>query len=274
MGGVEPYMTESFILSAFQRMGERPMNVKVMKNRTTGELCGYCFVHFETDEEALKAMHKLNGKFVPNSNPPTRFRLNNAPSSGRTSVADRDISLWIGDLSSDVDDYQLYKTFATRYESIRAAKVVMDSAGYSKGYGFIKFDKEDEQKHCLSTMNGYKGLGSKPIKVSSAVPKAIRHSSSTSIMTGGYTANQDYNQYYDTSSYWQSYSAWQNYYNSNFNSTLQQLPAQSEQMDDLELVDHNVTFDVESWNKELMDRDYNLWDALESSKWLPLETYG
>lgn len=53
--------------------------------------------------------------------------------------------------------------------------VVLDSAGYSKGYGFIRFGSEEEQKHCLNNMNGFPGLGSKPIKVSNVIPKSERH---------------------------------------------------------------------------------------------------
>lgn len=62
-------MTESFILASFERMGEKPLNVKVMRNKFTGEPAGYCFVHFENDDEAIDAMHKLNGKVIPNTNP-------------------------------------------------------------------------------------------------------------------------------------------------------------------------------------------------------------
>lgn len=62
-------MTESFILSAFQRMGETPVSIKVMRNKYSGEAAGYCFVHFQTDEEAVNAMHKLNGKVIPNTQP-------------------------------------------------------------------------------------------------------------------------------------------------------------------------------------------------------------
>lgn len=62
-------MTESFIMNAFHKMGEQPQTVKVMRNRYTGEPAGYCFVHFPTDEMALDAMHKLNGKIIPGSSP-------------------------------------------------------------------------------------------------------------------------------------------------------------------------------------------------------------
>lgn len=78
MGGLEPYMTESFILASFQRMGEKPLNVKVMRNKFTGEPAGYCFVHFENDDEAIDAMHKLNGKAIPNTTP--RFGIEYGPS--------------------------------------------------------------------------------------------------------------------------------------------------------------------------------------------------
>lgn len=70
-------MTESFIMNAFHKMGEQPQTVKVMRNRYTGEPAGYCFVHFPTDEMALDAMHKLNGKVIPGSNPVNILRYIN-----------------------------------------------------------------------------------------------------------------------------------------------------------------------------------------------------
>jgi len=62
-------MTETFVKNAFEKLGEAPMGVKIMRNKFTGEPAGYCFVHFKTDEIALDAMHKLNGKVIPGSNP-------------------------------------------------------------------------------------------------------------------------------------------------------------------------------------------------------------
>lgn len=40
-------MTESFIMAAFHRLGQRPLTVKVMRNKFTGEPAGYAFIHFE-----------------------------------------------------------------------------------------------------------------------------------------------------------------------------------------------------------------------------------
>jgi RNA recognition motif-containing protein len=52
---------------------------------------------------------------------PVRFKLNHASTTGKPG-SDNDFSLWIGDLSPEVDDYQLYRLLASRYHSLRTAK--------------------------------------------------------------------------------------------------------------------------------------------------------
>ena len=49
-----------------------------------------------------------------------RFKLNH--SSTRGNNTDKEYSLWVGDLTPDVDDFALYKTFGSRYNSIKTAK--------------------------------------------------------------------------------------------------------------------------------------------------------
>lgn len=263
-----------------------------MRNKFTGEPAGYCFVHFGNDEEAIDAMHKLNGKPIPGTNPIVRFRLNNASNTGRTAL-DREFSVWVGDLSPDVDDYNLYRAFASKYNTIKTAKVILDSSGFSKGYGFVRFGSEDEQKDSLTAMNGYVGLGTKALKICNAVPKpkgppttppSTTSSSTTAAAT--YSAAQDYTQYYDPTAYWGNYASWQGYYDQT--GDMSQI-ASTEMMyqhvdvanngqeylqeheDELELIEHTVPIDVEKLNKEMMDQDAGLWDALENSKWLPCQ---
>lgn len=177
-------MTENFILAAFRKMGEDPHTVKLMRNKYTGEAAGYCFVSFVTDDAAIDAMHKLNGKPIPGTNPIVRFRLNSATNNqSKALLAEREFSVWVGDLSSDVDDYNLYRVFSAKYTSIKTAKVILDSSGFSKGYGFVKFGLEDEQKNALFEMNGYIGLGSKPLKICNAVPKPKTTTAATGTAT-------------------------------------------------------------------------------------------
>ncbi|KAH8393764.1 tRNA selenocysteine 1-associated protein 1 [Drosophila serrata] len=322
MGSLESYMTENFIIAAFRKMGEDPTTVRLMRNKYTGEPAGYCFVNFMSDDHALDAMHKLNGKPIPGTNPIVRFRLNSASNSYKLPGNEREFSVWVGDLSSDVDDYQLYKVFSSKFTSIKTAKVILDSLGFSKGYGFVRFGIEDEQKSALYDMNGYIGLGSKPIKICNAVPKpkselsAALGDSSSNYGYGGSSGSTaggtDFSQYYDpTSTYWQGYHAWQGYYeqggpsitdaaayyqqamsqsHSNPQTLAQhaeawsaQRSAQYEQQQQTNvtasngsegeygLVEHKFVLDIDKLNRETADADRRLYDALESSKWLPIE---
>lgn len=298
MGSLEPYMTESFIMNSFRKMGENPQTVKVMRNKFTGEPAGYCFVHFTNDEEAIDAMHKLNGKPIPGTNPVIRFRLNNASSTGRTAL-DREFSVWVGDLSPDVDDYNLYRSFASKYNTIKTAKVILDSSGFSKGYGFVRFGSEDEQKNSLTAMNGYVGLGTKALKICNAVPKPKgppttppSSTSTTPATTTTYqaSASTDYSQYYDPSAYWSNYASWQGYYDQAGGDTNtiaatevmyqhNEVPASNghhveatqEHENELELIEHTIAVDVDKFNKDTIEQDTLLWDSLEQSKWLPCD---
>lgn len=247
-------------------------------------------------------MHKLNGKPIPGTNPIVRFKLNSATTSqNKALLADREFSVWVGDLSSDVDDYNLYRVFSAKYQSIKTAKVIMDDSGFSRGYGFVKFGLEEEQKSALYEMNGYIGLGSKALKICSAVPKPKDGSapapvapSATTIVQQVY--DQAYSQYYydQYSQYWQQ----QGYgYDSNQQmdpsayysqaaaiaaippivppqtpySTPTSYSNKFEQDDDYALVDHKIHIDVEKLNRETVDMDRNFYDSLESSKWQALE---
>lgn len=219
---------------------------------------------------------------------------------------EREYSVWVGDLSPEVDDYSLYKAFAQKYNSIRSAKVILDGSGFSKGYGFVRFGLEEEQRASLYEMTGYVGLGKKVLKICNAVPKPKGEQameppvSATTIVQNAFAAaaasTQDYSQYYDPSmAYWQNYSSWSGsgYYdqqgatqNADLNATggfyqqQQQLTMGGHagqwgvyppEDDDMALVEHKKELDRDAMNREAMDSDRNLYDALESSKWLPIE---
>ena len=141
---LEGYMDEAFLKSALQQVGEyNVISIKVMKNKFTNEPASYGFINFDNDNHALTAMHKLNGKIIPSTNPvsyllklesfrktkynwcqfifqPVRFKLNHQ--STRLVPGEKDHSIWVGDLTPEVDDLQLFKFFADRFDSVRTAK--------------------------------------------------------------------------------------------------------------------------------------------------------
>ena len=115
---LEKYMTEDFLNNAFELMGEESIvSIKVIKNKFTGEPAPYGFVHFDSDAAALMAMHKLNNKIIPHSQPPVRFQLNHASAKhSQRQFADREYSIWVSDLPLDITDEEFSKAFSSRFE--------------------------------------------------------------------------------------------------------------------------------------------------------------
>ena len=165
MGELDNYMNEEYIVKAFEKAGEKVMDVRVIRNKHTGLPAGYCFVDFGDDADIELIMRRHNGYPIPTSDPLRYFKLNYA--SGNAP----EFSLYVGDLSSEVNDIMLLDFFQKRFPSCRAARVVQEVSGKSKGYGFVRFTEEQEQQRALREMESVAGLGSRAIKVRIAVPK-------------------------------------------------------------------------------------------------------
>ncbi|KAM9322732.1 tRNA selenocysteine 1-associated protein 1-like isoform 2-T2 [Pholidichthys leucotaenia] len=182
MGDLDPYMDESFIKQAFTAMGESPFGVKIITHRITGGSAGYCFVEMADEASVERCVQRLNGKLVPGSTPPRKFKLNYA-TYGKRPEAGPEFSVFVGDLATEVDDFQLHQVFK-KYPSCKGAKVVTDQYGYSRGYGFVKFGEETEQKKAIEECQGTM-LGGKALRLSIAVAKSQK--------TGTYFGNQGQN---------------------------------------------------------------------------------
>lgn len=61
--------------------------------------------------------------------------------------------------------------FAARYNSVQLAKVVRGTNGESRGYAFVNFTSEADYKDALTHMQGHRGLGANPLRVSLAIPR-------------------------------------------------------------------------------------------------------
>ena len=53
-----------------------------------------------------------------------------------------------------MNDADLWKIFKEKYISFCGAKVMRDTTGISKGFGFIQFRARDEAEKALHEMNG------------------------------------------------------------------------------------------------------------------------
>ncbi|KAL5021230.1 hypothetical protein ScPMuIL_000385 [Solemya velum] len=279
MGDLESYMDDYFLTSAFQQMGEEVRNIKIIKNKSTGLSAGYCFVEFVDADAAQRCMMKLNGKIIPNSAPATRFKLNCA-SHGKENIIENEYSLYVGDLSDDVDDYILYYAFARRYRSCRSAKVVLEQNGHSKGYGFVRFTEDADQQRALVEMQHMTGIGRKPIRVSMATPKMARSylepSSSMAPDSHGYYGGyygSPYYPYYPQSGYYSSYygqppgQPYTDPRESMPNYNEPSLPPEDDVLEEPEL-----EVDVQRLNRDFMYETDEVFEAIDESRWFPLNS--
>ncbi|XP_058730747.1 polyadenylate-binding protein RBP47-like isoform X1 [Vicia villosa] len=199
IGDLHHWMDETFLHNCFAHTGE-VVSAKVIRNKQTGVSEGYGFVEFYTRGTAEKVLQNFNGAMMPNTD--QAFRLNWATFSAggggggerRSSEATSDLSVFVGDLAIDVTDAMLQEVFASRFSSIKGAKVVIDSnTGRSKGYGFVRFGDDNERTRAMTEMNGVY-CSSRPMRVGVATPKKTygnpqQYSSQAVVLAGGHSSN-------------------------------------------------------------------------------------
>nr|AAR91698.1 DNA-binding protein [Solanum lycopersicum] len=198
IGDLQQWMDEGYLHTCFAQAGE-VISVKVIRNKQTGQSERYGFIEFNTHEAAEKVLQSYNGTMMPNAEQP--FRLNWSAFSSGEKRADvgagagsgSDLSIFVGDLASDVTDTMLRDTFSSRYPSVKGAKVVIDSnTGRSKGYGFVRFDDESERSRAMTEMNGIY-CSSRAMRIGVATPKKPspmqQYFPQAVILAGGHASN-------------------------------------------------------------------------------------
>ncbi|KAJ6821994.1 polyadenylate-binding protein RBP45-like [Iris pallida] len=168
IGDLQYWMDENYLHSCFVQTGEL-LSAKVIRNKQTGQSDGYGFIEFATRATAEHVLQTYNGQMMPNIE--QAFRLNWAAAGERRGDDGPDYTIFVGDLASDVTDYQLQETFKTHYPSVKGAKIVTDrTTGRSKGYGFVRFADLNEQTRAMTEMNGM-FCSTRPMRVGPATTK-------------------------------------------------------------------------------------------------------
>ncbi|XP_030460566.2 polyadenylate-binding protein RBP47-like [Syzygium oleosum] len=188
VGDLHHWMDESYLHSCFASTGEIA-SIKVIRNKQTGLSEGYGFVEFFSHGTAEKVLQNYSGIAMPNTEQPFRLNWATFSTGDKRSENAPDLSIFVGDLAADVTDSLLHETFANKYPSVKAAKVVFDvNTGRSKGYGFVRFGDESERSQAMSEMNGVY-CSSRPMRIGAATPRKSSGYQSQYSSQGGYSSN-------------------------------------------------------------------------------------
>jgi len=172
--------TEEEVREVFARFG----TITSMKLVSVeGKLKGFGFINFETPEQATAAVDglknfELKGKelFVARAQrkedreKELRERFEQLKVERQKKY--EGVNLYVKNLNDDITEDRLEEEFKA-FGSISSCKIMVDSAGKSKGFGFVCFSSPEEATKAVGEMNGHI-MDAKPLYVSLAQRKEVR----------------------------------------------------------------------------------------------------
>ena len=151
VGGLHKSVSDEMLKDLFAVAGAI-QSVKILNDKNRPGF-NYAFIEFENTQSADMALHTLNGRIINNS----EIKINWAYQSSTISSLNPDeptFNIFVGDLSPEVDDETLNKSFS-KFPSLKQAHVMWDmQTSRSRGYGFVSFGQQADAELALQTMNG------------------------------------------------------------------------------------------------------------------------
>ncbi|XP_068006494.1 embryonic polyadenylate-binding protein-like isoform X1 [Melanerpes formicivorus] len=136
---------------------------------------GYGFVHFETHEAAARAIDTMNGMLLNDRKVFVgHFKSRKEREAEFGARAMEFTNVYIKNFGDDMDDERLRAIFS-RFGKTLSVKVMMDSTGRSKGFGFVNFEKHEEAQKAVADMNG-KEINGRMVYVGRAQKRLERQS--------------------------------------------------------------------------------------------------
>ncbi|KAM6912728.1 LOW QUALITY PROTEIN: polyadenylate-binding protein 4 [Xenentodon cancila] len=115
---------------------------------------GYAFVHFETQDAADRAIEKMNGMLLNDRKVFVgRFKSRKEREAELGAKAKEFTNVYIKNFGDDMDDERLKELF-DKYGKTLSVKVMTDSAGKSRGFGFVSYEKHEDANKAVEEMNG------------------------------------------------------------------------------------------------------------------------
>ncbi|NXG55731.1 EPAB protein, partial [Hemiprocne comata] len=113
---------------------------------------GYGFVHFETHEAATRAIETMNGMLLNDRKVFVgHFKSRKEREAEFGARAMEFTNVYIKNFGDDMDDDRLREIFS-KFGKTQSVKVMMDSTGRSKGFGFVNFEKHEEAQKARGSL--------------------------------------------------------------------------------------------------------------------------
>jgi len=180
---LDPLVTSEELTNVFGAYGNITSAI-IMRNEN-GTSKGFGYVNFASHFDAVKAVEKLDKQIINEKTisccrhqkkveRQAELRKRFMKMKREQFSKYQGTNLYIKNLEDDVKEDTLRKEFSV-FGSIRSVKIMTDSNGNSKGFGFVCFQTPDEASMAVNEMNGRTLQGiNKPLYVAIHEPKDIR----------------------------------------------------------------------------------------------------
>ena len=181
VGNTEIWQSEEQLMAYVRdKCGVTVRSAWFCRNRTSGQLEGFGFMDFDKTSDAALVMRLLKDTQIPHA-PGTRFRLNWGSTRTETDTETLQqasgYQVYVGNLPSTVTDERLLQYFQKYFPHAISARLIRGADGYSKGFGFVKFNTFQEVRDAIKQLNGSTELG-RPIRVNEATANRMHGQSS------------------------------------------------------------------------------------------------
>jgi len=177
---------EDKLKAMFEEVG--PVNsVFIPKDDSVDSTKGFGFCNYPNPDHAAQAVEMFNGKEIVDDGQTYNLYVTRAMKKMEREKFLKEkwekvknerqkkfagVNLYVKYLDDSIDDERLKNEFA-KFGTITSAKVMRDSNGRSRGFGFVCFDSQEESTRAMAEMNS-KIVEGKPLYVALAQRKEIR----------------------------------------------------------------------------------------------------
>lgn len=152
VGGLPKSINEDALREKFSSSGA-VYSVKLLNDKNKQGF-NYAFVEFVDETSAAEALLQFNGSSIENSVLRINYAYQSSTFNATQNPEDPTYSIFVGDLSPEVDDEALHRFFSV-FESLKQAHVMWDmQTSRSRGYGFVTFNNASDAEMALQNMNG------------------------------------------------------------------------------------------------------------------------